>query len=357
MSELNMNSATTTSLNSSSLEYSVSSKTLDSGGEKEYYWYFTDAAKNWGYYKQIPELKKAIDALAMWVVGKGWDNYLTDYTTLGNIRGWGEDSFQSILWNLVVTKKVQGDAFAEIIVDDNLDLINLKPLDPARMVIVTNEQGMIKRYEQIVPNKDRIKYEPEEILHLCNDRVGDEIHGVSCIDACAWVILARNEAMDIYRKILKRSLALGVLYIDSDDSTKINSILNQYKQAIKNGEVLVLPRDTAELKDAKVSVQDFMSWIQYLENFFYQAVGIPKAVIGSSEMVSEGSQKIGYLSWEQTYMSEMTLLEDDLWNQLGIKITFKKPASIRNDVATNEMKNTSQTNFQPKDTSVGMGRE
>jgi hypothetical protein len=195
------------------------------------------------------------------------------------------------------------------------------------------------------------------MLYLSNDRIADEIHGVSVIEACKWVIEARNEAMDTYRKILKRSLALGILYIDSDDLTKINSIMTQYKEAINKGEVLVLPKDVAEIKDAPLSVKDFLSWISYLENFFYQAVGIPKIILGGSQEFTEASSKIGYLTFEQVYMSEQRKLEQDLWKQLGIKITFERPVSLKDELIESEAANTGQTGIQPKEAGVNLQRE
>jgi len=53
---------------------------------------------------------------------------------------------------------IDGDAFSEIIRDENKTLINLKPLDTASMKIVTDKKGMILRYEQM--NKTK------KILHL-----------------------------------------------------------------------------------------------------------------------------------------------------------------------------------------------
>ena len=357
MVELNPSSATTTSLNNASLNYNVSAKTTDTSNEKEYYWRFTEATINQGYYKTIPELKKAVDALALWTTGKGYSAEIDLIgNSLENITGWGEDSFQSICWSLIVAKKIYGDVFCEIIRNESDTVINLKTLPIEQMAIVLNAKGMIKRYEQQTADK-LIKYQTYEILHLCNDRMVGECHGTSVIDACMWVIDARNEAMDVYRKILKRSLALGILYIDTDNQTKITEIMTKYKDAVKNEEVLVLPKGVAEIQDAKVSVQDFLAWISYLENFFYQAIGIPKAVLGGSETVSEGGQKVGYLAWEQVYMTEQKLLEEDLWNQLGIKITFERPASMAPDMAMNEAKNTSQTSFQPKDAQVTGGNE
>lgn len=358
MSEFDPSKTTTTNIGSSA-DYLVPAKALDiADGQEEYYWYFSNASKNFGYYKQIPELKKAIDALAMWTCGRG---YTVEIDLIGNsvdnLSGWGEDCLLSLLWNMIVVKKVNGDSFAETIRNQNNTIINLKPLSPERVRIVLGANGLIKRYDYLDVNKNWTPIKTMNMLHLCNDRVGNECHGTSVIDACKWVIDARNEAMDVYRKILKRSLAYGILEVDTGDAVQIAAITSEYKDAVKNGEVLVLPKGLAEIKDTKISVQDFLSWIRYLEDFFYQAVGIPKIILGGSDQVSEGSNKMSSYNFEQVYMSEQKLLEDDLWNQLMIKIKFERPNSLQGNMQANEAKNTSQTSFQPKDFAITGGRE
>ena len=357
MAELDMSKSTTTNMSNNVRDFSVNSQSLDAAGEsKETVWEFTEAKKNIGYYKSIPELKKAIDILATWTVGKGWETELYgDTILLENLKGWGEDTIQSILWNMIVMKKIVGDSFAEIVRDDEGNLINLKPISPERIRIVTNEQGIIIRYEQINRGKTK-NFKPQNILHLSNDRIGDEIHGVSVIDACRWVIDARNEAMRDERMIKHRELAMGVLYIDADDTAKITAVKNAYGDAVKNGEVLVLPDKVARLKDSKVTPQNRMEWIRYLENYFYQAVGVPR-IMATSEGFTEAGGKVGFLTFEPIYTAEQTLLEGDMWMQLAIRIKFNRPPSLSGVVQEDEEKNSGQLGFQPKDTTATVSRE
>jgi hypothetical protein len=341
--------------------YSVSAQSLDSPDDtEETYWYFSKAAEYLGYYKQIPELKKAIDALALWTVGKGFNTNIHDKIILDHIQGWGEDTIHSILWNMVVMKKVIGDSFAEIIRDkDSGTIINLKPISPERMRIVVGKNGVIKRYEQYAKTGVAAykKYDKEDILHLCNDRVGDEIHGVSVIEACEWVILARNECLTDHKKVIHRNVVpVRIIEIDSDDSVKIAKLKAEYKDAITKGEVLIIPKGTVAITQDTITIQDPISWIQYLENFFYQAVGIPR-VIATSQDYTEAGSKVGYLTFEPVYTFEQTLLESDLWNQLGIKIAFNRPPSLKDNVQSDEAKNTGQVGFQPKESSINMERE
>lgn len=352
-----LNAVDTTGLADSVQTFSVAAQHPDAplNLQAETYWDFPNAAKYLGYYKTIPELKKAIDALAIWTVGKG---YMCDNETKVKLWRWngnGSDTVDTILFNLQARKKYQGDAFAEIIWDeDKLWPINLKPLFTGDVRVVYNSKGTIEYYEHRLASKNG-KYrriDIENMFHYTNDRVENEMHGVSIIDAVQWVIDARNEALNDKRVIMHRSLALGVLEIDSDNPTKRAEIKAKYSDAVKNGEVLVLPKGTAELKDAPQNDADFISWIQYLENAFYQAVGVPR-VIATSENYTEASSKVGYMTFEPIYTREQKELEAQLWKQLRIKVAFNRPPSLAGVMASDESKNTGQTSFQPSDMKLG----
>jgi len=200
------------------------------------------------------------------------------------------------------------------------------------------------------------RFTPDKILHLCNDRVGDEIHGVSVIDACETIILARNEAISDYKKILHRNINPLVIYkLDNDQPSAVTAFKNQLSEMKENYEGLVVPKGNVDIDIPNVPIQNPIQWIQYLENFFYQAVGVPKVILGGSNDYTEASSKVGYLTFEQVYMSEQTELEADIWNQLGLKIEFERPTSLKDETQENEAANTGQTNIQPNDTQAGVG--
>ena len=347
MPQTDLSSADITDMTSRVDVFSVDAKEVDSAGDQqESTWTFDKWTQYHGYYKTIPELKKAIDALAIWVLGKGYTGSNRDTAVLDNMTGWGEDTFNSIMWNLLVVKKVNGDAFAQIIRNPETGtLINLKPLNPGLIRIVANNKGIIQRYEQLSKYEGREPkiYQTNEILHLCNDRVADEIHGVSVVEACEKVILARNEAMDDWKKVLHRNIVpVRIIEVDSEDTSKIAALKKQYEDVINKGEVLIVPKGNVEIKDSSPVLQDALPTIKYYENFFYQAVGIPKIILGGSEEFTEASSKIGYLTFEQIYAREQKELESDLWAQVAIKIKFNKPASLQNELLSDQGKDKEQ---------------
>ena len=223
-------------------DYTVDAQNLDSpSGTNETEWGNKHFSKWLGYFKAIPEVSKPIGNYATWVVGKG---IITDTRTqviLDGITGWGEDSFLSIMWNMLVVKKFNGDSYSEIIRNkDTGTLINLKNLNAGRMKTITNPKGIIIRYDYTLTNGKTQKFQPKDILHLCNNRIGDEIHGTSVIEAAEWLILARNEAMSDWKRISHRS-TVRILYVDEDDKTRRVEIRRDYAEAIEKGEVLILP--------------------------------------------------------------------------------------------------------------------
>lgn len=351
MVELDPAKATTTDLKGKVDVFSVSAITPDQAGiQKETFWDYPDASKNLGYFHEIPEFKSAILALTIWVCGKGWEADSRVTAILESITGWGEDSFQSVCQNLIIQKKVFGDAFAEIIRNDTKALVNLKPLYPGNMRVVVNPKGMIDHYEQ--RNGDKIKpFRPEQILHIVNDRIANEIHGTSVLKSLKFIIDAKREALEDERKIRHRELALGVLEIDTDDTTKQATVKTQYQDAVNKGEVLVLPKGIAQLKDSPNAPRDRVQWLQYLDNLFYQVVGVPKVIV-TSEGFTEAGGKVGFLTFEPVYTTEQTELEADLWNQVAIRVKFNRPPSLAGMMRESEEKNTGQTGFQPTETQV-----
>jgi len=357
MAELDIAKATTpTTID----DYSVDTIIPDSpADQKETTYDNTEFTKWFGNYKKIAKIKKAIDGYATWILGKGYETDTRTLAIVENLTGWGEDTFMSVLWNAIVTKKVGGDSFTEIIRNEETGtIINLKPLNPEYMRIIADRKGIVLRYEYKKQTKKGgiDKFQPNDILHLCNNRVTNEIHGVSDVEAVEWIVEAQEEAMKDYRRVLHRNGVARIIYVDTDNTTKINNLKEQWKDAIEKGDVLILPKGTAEVKDTTTPLQDPLPWVKYLDNLFYMSIGVPRVILGGSEEFTEASSKIGYLTFEQIYMKEQAELEADLWNQLAIRIKFNKPASLKGELLESEAKNTGQVGIQPNETEVGVGR-
>lgn len=362
MAQFNIGSATSTDFKNQVVDFAVDAVRPDGPlDQEETFWVNTKFTQWFGYYKQVAEFKKPIDAFATWVVGKGFTADAQTTVDLNHVTGWGEDTIKSIFWNMIVTKKIGGDAFAEIIRDEATGrLLNIKPLDPSVIRTVVDRKGRIKRYEQFSktsPKSTPRKFEPKDILHLVNDRVADEIHGTSVTEACEWALIAKREAMYDWRKVLRRNVnPLKIWYTDLDDQTKINAFVTKIETVTKDKENIVIPADKVKVDVVQTPLVAPIDWMKYLDSVILKALGIPEVILGGSSEFTEASSKTAYLTFEQVYTREQEELENDLWNQLQIRIKFNKPASLMNELLSSEQKNTGQTSFQPNDVQAGSGK-
>ena len=75
MAEYNLSRGTTTDFTNQVEDFIVDAKALDvaNPNQEEFYWFFSEATTNFGYYFSIPEIYSAANALATWAFGKGWE--------------------------------------------------------------------------------------------------------------------------------------------------------------------------------------------------------------------------------------------------------------------------------------------
>lgn len=318
----------------------------------------TDWPKWLGFYQTIPELAAAIDAKATWTIGKGFKSGEMTEMMLMSIKGYGKDSFNTILENCVRTYHIGGDSFCEIIRDKKDRLVNLKPLDPGIMRIVANKKGVIIRFEQIniVSKKTIRKFEPEDIFYLPRNRVADEIHGVSIVKACEEIIIMRNEAMADYRKLLHRNIyPVRIWHLDTDDTAKIAAFKAKADVAYTQGENIYVPMGTVETELAAVPTNATLNplpWINQLNQYFFQATGVPQIIVGGSQEITEASAKIAYLAFEQTIEEEQLFLEEQVLAQLGLEIELEFPASLQNEMLSDSSKSETMQASTPEDTTA-----
>ena len=338
-------------------DYSVDGQETDSAtGEKETEYQNTKASQYLGYYKSIPELKMAIDAKATWTIGKGTNTDDITGLQIDTLTGFGKDTFNSIIENMIRVYHIYGDAFAEIIKEGET-IVNLKPLDPGTIKIIADKAGIIKRYEQ-KSTGGTSKFNPEDILHLCRNRVADEIHGVSIIDAVEEIILMRNEAMADYKKLLHRNIYPVRLWkLDTDVPSKIASFKAKVAAAKGEGEDIFIPKGSVETELAAVPSNSSLNplpWIQVLNQYFYQAVGVPQIIIGGSQEITQTAAQIAYLAFEQCIEEEQLYIEEQILGQLNLEINLEFPASLQNNMLSDDRKDGTQeqdtnqaSNLQP----------
>ena len=354
MPETELSNLTTSSANTSIQDFKVSAVALDEAGRGRTFWDSPDWPTYSGFLKSVPQYWQAVRSLGIWAFGKGYICPLTEHqVTLERIRGWGNESFDEILISMLMEKKTNGDAFAHIVRNDNGTLVNIRKLNPSNVRIEVGEDGLINQYRHRQGDGNWKVIPKTEMFHVTNDRIGNEIHGTSVLQPCKWYIEWKQELGNDLRRLMHRS-AITIIYVDMDNTTKLSTIKTQWDTALKNGTAVLLPgKKGIDFEVEKVEVPDTTRWmelIRYLDDYIYEILGISKIITGGVSGTTEANAKMGYMSFEQPYMTEQRLMEQDIWNQLAIRIMFNRPASISSTMQMSEAANTGQTAVQQNDT-------
>lgn len=353
-------SAVASDLTTAMTDFSVGSQTTDAG---ETTWTDQNFNDYLGYYKdeKTPELTAVIDAKATWTVGKGFTADEITTMLLDTIKGNGFDTFNTILENAMRTMLLGGNFYAEIIRDDEDNLINLKPLDPSVMRHVIDKKGRIIRFEQLSKTKkgEYQKFKPEEIFYLPRNRIADECHGTGIASKLKLIIDMKNEAMADQRKALHWNVIPRWKFkLKTDDPTEITAYKTKMDNATGKGENIYEPYDVSESELVSVppnATMNPMTWIAYLDNLFYEMAGVPKIIMGGSGEFTEASAKIAYLAFQQSVEEEQLFFEEQVLSQLNLVINLEFPASLENELLSDKAKDGAE-NIQPNETTAGAGQ-
>ncbi len=260
---------------------------------------------------------------------------------------------------------IGGNFYAEIINDDEENLINLKPLDPGSMRHDFDKSGMFEGFTQITKNKEgKITFErklsKEKVFYLPRNRIADEMHGNGIIEKLKLILDMKNEAMADNRVVIHRyAFPLWIFHLDTDDDTEIAAFKLKQDAANAGGKNMYIPKDVvvpelmAVAENARLNV---LAWINYLDNLFYQVGKVPKIVVGGSSEFTEKASSIVYLAFQQNIEARQLYIEEQFLAQLNLVIELNFPVSLENELLSDEKKDQEPTTIQPNETTAGAGQ-
>ena len=365
MTDQRIDSAVASDLTNAITDFSVAPETTDGPTDaKETTWMDDEWSNKFGYYTddKIPEITAVIDAKATWTVGKGFKADEITTMLLDTIKGNGFQTFNTILENAMRNMLIGGNFYAEIIRDDEDNLINLKPLDPSVMKHIVNGQGQLIRFEQIskTAGKVAIKFAPEKMFYLPRNSVADEMHGRGIIQKLKKVMDRKNELLEIQHRIAKNyGKPLLIFHLDTDDETEIAAFKTKNDKAFADSLPMYIPKDTVVpevIAVAPNATLNLLPQIQYHDNLFYEMAGIPKIIVGGSGEFTEASAKIAYLAFQQSVEEEQLFIEEQVLSQLNLVIDLEFPADLTNELLSDEKKDGPEQAAIPSDATAGEGQ-
>ena len=97
------------------------------------------------------------------------------------------------------------------------------------------------------------------------------------------------------------------------------------------------------------------NWRDDLRNKFYRAIGLPQVVPGAGGQSTESESKVIYLAFERIVHHEQKYIEDQIWQQLYLKIKLIPPATLSANLQQDQGKDVMNA-AQPSDLTAGEGR-
>jgi hypothetical protein len=331
------------------LTYEIPTASQDSPGTS----YTPDWDKWNGYCQDSPDVYSVIDAMASWIVGKGFKCDAKTKEKLRKITGCGKDSFNTILYNQMFVCIANGDSFAEIIGDKSGRLKNLKPMSP-KTKINSTDKGMIKNYEEpvVAGAQPSEPFDIDTIFHLSWGRLGNECHGRPFAKVLQKIIEMKGEAMQDLRIVFHRYVKpLIIAEADTEDEGELTALKVKLDNTVKLGENMVVPKGsfTSErISIPQYSTLDPLPWIKYLDSYFTIVSRVPEVIRGSGKETTEASSRVLYVSFQQMIEWGQLYLEEQLKMQLGIEIELEFPISLDPAVKESISKQRSLKNPSPR---------
>lgn len=335
----------TTDFTNQGTEFTVDAQDTDGATMKET-WYIPKFSTYNGFYRIIAELRSVINKFASWTFGRGIKADEKNKAKLDKIRGIGKESARSVLKNCWKVAMICGDSFAHIITDKQNRMTNLKPLNPGKVAIVANAEGIIIGYEMKTSVEGQtIRYSPEEIYHLSYEREADEIHGIPFPEALETMIEMRNEALGDLRVLYHRTVfPTNFFEVETTNQAKLNSLEETINNAYKFSENVIIKagvlKEIKKLSQPQYSGCDVnsLAYIKFLVRLFVTSVGMPEVVMGWGENTTEASSNIIYLAYQQE-IEDMQLYNQEACEiQLNIIINLEFPASIETMLQRDQQK-------------------
>jgi len=147
--------------------------------------------------------------------------------------------------------------------------------------------------------------------------------------------------------------------LKTDDPTEIAAYKAKMDEATKTVSANIYePFDVSEselITVAPNATLDPKAWIEAQGNFFYEAVGVPKIILGGSGEFTEASAKIAYLAFQQNIEEEQLFIEEQCLSQLNLVIELEFPASLENELLSDKAKDGDQS-INPSETTAGQGQ-
>ena len=268
-----------------------------------------------GFVQKIPLLASIIDAtvdatVASWRVTGEHASEMADI--LDDMVGNGKENYTQIMKNMLSISIVGGDAYAEIVFDEE-DVTDLRILNPDSITQIIKD-GRIENYRVKQTNQ---MLQPENVFHLASNRIGSAPHGFSTIEPMNNLLIHFMQVQDDMARLFHRYIKpLNIFRFKTNSSQEINTWMSEFRkqQAVMDSDIGI-PDDLVSTID-RVSIPqgstlDPTQWHNILINQFFMANRVSENILGIGTQNSEESAKMQMAGFAQLVRAKQKFLS---WN-------------------------------------------
>lgn len=259
-------------------------------------YYQTDYARWNGFVYRLGVLRQIVDIRASSII-KSYRvtgvNSSKLLKILEDMRGRGHESFKQIMANMYKVAWICGDAYAEILFDEDdkpYDLVIL-PSDNIRQVV---KKGKIIRYEEI---DGSAKWQPHQIFHWKYKPRGAQTHGIGMVETLNNILIEYEQMIQLGSEMYRKTTnPKQMILVNSDNLQKIQTVRDAVKEAGDTwGGVMVLPKTLIEPDDIKdITLSPTLKpgeWLDKLKAEVFQSTATPELILGTGYSTSEEDAK------------------------------------------------------------------
>jgi len=238
---------------------------------------------------------------------------------LSKMRGKGKDTFRQIIKNMLMISYVGGDAYAEIVTDEDGFPTNLVILPPDNITQIV-ENGIIIKYEENNAGKaggTTKTFPPQKIFHLRCNPVGSVTHGYSLVEGMKALVLGWLQIMDDQLKIFHLyAEPKEVIKVDSDEDKDLSKAEDLYKKSRQvRGAALVIPSNAMAYERWGVpagSTLDPRVFEERIVQHIMMGNRTSEIMLGQGSANSEESARLTFTGFRQVVRADEADLSDAL---------------------------------------------
>ena len=196
-----------------------------------------------------------------------------------------EDSFDDILTDVIGDLETYGNAYIELVRNGKGEVQEIYNLDATTLKVKHDEHGVILGYIQQGDSGDKVKFEPDEVIHFKLAAKGSSIYGLSPLESLirpvdtdlkAQIYIAKYyenfgapKALFKFKNATPEQVRRNRLYL----ATQVAGVENAHKNLVLEGDVEYTPLGTA-MKDTET-----LKIREYLRDEILAVYGVPPSKI------------------------------------------------------------------------------